>query len=354
MEANATEPLEHGEDSSPRAIPSRRVAMALTLFFGPGVGHVYLGAIRRALAWGYVPIVLAVGLCVVVVRSRTGLGLLAPAMLLLVLVRLGALFDIFLVPERRLRRLSGWLVLAFTLGVEMCGIAAMLWLRVNVVQAFQITAGSMRPSLLSNDHLFVDMGAFRHGPPKRGDLAVFKYPERPQEDFIKRVIALPGDKIEVRGGEAVINDWPLPHCTVGKNVTLPSSGYIDEGRGTLELEYVDDASFLIFIDEHFVDAGRTWTVAPNELFVLGDNRNNSMDSRAWFHGWGGGVPFENLLGQPLMIWLSFTETGQINWPRLNTRLDVPHLLPSLASFEPALRACLNSRPTNTDPPKAPN
>ena len=330
--------------------------MALTLFFGPGVGHTYLGMARRGLWWALLPPLAGLVLCASVIRARAGYGLIVPGILLIVLVRLGALVDVFIVPERRLRRTSlGWVFL-FWIATVACAVGLSFVIRSHVMQAFKIPGGSMQPTLLVEDHVYVAMGAFRREPAKRGELAVFVHPEYPEQDYVKRVIALPGDKIEVRDGHPLLNGWAVPHCSVGKGVALPPGKADDaviESRGDLELEYLGDQSYLVFLDDRVMEMdGQTWTVAPNELFVLGDNRNNSADSRIWFHGRGGGVPFENLIGPPLFIWLAFRADGSVDWQRMNQRLDGPHLPPTLAALEPALRACLRSKPVQTEPPAA--
>lgn len=336
------------------ARPSRRVGMALTLFFGPGVGHTYLGVALRGLYWALLPLLAGLVLCASVIRAGRGYGFILPGVLLIVLLRLGALIDVFVVPEGRLRRTSLLWVVLFWAASVIGSVALALLIRTYLVQAFKIPGGGMQPTLLVQDHVFVAMGAFRRESPKRGDLAVFVHPEHPDQDYVKRVIAVPGDRLEVRDGHPFLNGWPVPHCTVGNNVTLPRSqvdDFVVESRGALELEYLGEHSYLVFIDDNrFMAAEQTWTVAPNELFVLGDNRNNSADSRTWFEGHGGGVPFENLIGRPVVVWLAFRADGSVDWPRLNARLDEPHLPPTLLALEPALRACLRSKPAQTAPP----
>ena len=107
--------------------------------------------------------------------------------------------------------------------VSACAMA----LRAFVVEAFKIPSGSMIPTLQVGDHIFVNK--FTYGPaipwthkrvwngmpPSRGDVMVFAFPEHPEQDFIKRVIAVPGDRLEARGGHPIINGWEVPSCRVG-------------------------------------------------------------------------------------------------------------------------------------------
>jgi len=199
---------------------------------------------------------------------------------------------------------------------------------------------------------------------------VFKFPENKEQDFIKRVIAEPGDTLEAINGRPVINGWLVPHCYVGpfRSETRVSEAYV---------EYLADKSFLTLFDanpdEQTCASGEDcsgsglvcrggicgtlqgpFKVAAEEVWVMGDNRNNSHDSRSWRGGLGAGVPFENIKGRAMFVWMSFGPGGGIAQDRLAVQeLGAPHLPASQeAALGPALEKCMRDRPpvAQTTPP----
>ena len=169
-----------------------------------------------------------------------------------------------------------------------------LFIRTFVVQAFKIPTGSMEPNLLVGDHLLVNKFIFapvatrfeRAVLPmrdiRRGDVVVFKFPEDPERDFIKRVIGLPGETVEVRGTEVLINGaaiaQPFAHFLLPHDPNAP----VNEGDPR----------------ERFGPV----TVPADHYFAMGDNRDNSEDSRYW-----GFLPAHYVKGRALMIYWSFDE-----------------------------------------------
>ena len=170
-----------------------------------------------------------------------------------------------------------------------------LFIRTFVVQAFKIPTGSMEENLLIGDHLLVNKFIF--GPTasaierkllpvtsiRRGDVIVFKYPEEPDRDFIKRVIGLPGETLEVREKQVYVNGTALvePYAHYLQPVASPSAFH--------EVTSFD-------VRERYGPV----TVPPNQFFVMGDNRDNSQDSRYW-----GFLPRENVKGKALVIYWSY-------------------------------------------------
>jgi signal peptidase I len=170
-----------------------------------------------------------------------------------------------------------------------------LFIRTFVVQAFKIPTGSMEENLLIGDHLLVNKFVFGAsqtalersllpvGTIKRRDIIVFKYPEEPDRDFIKRVIGLPGETVEVREKKVYINGTPLDEPYV--HFLAPPSA---------SSEFHEVTSFNV--REQYGPV----TVPPNHYFVMGDNRDNSQDSRYW-----GFLPRELIKGKSLVIYWSY-------------------------------------------------
>jgi signal peptidase I len=175
-----------------------------------------------------------------------------------------------------------------------------LFIRTFVVQAFKIPTGSMEENLLIGDHLLVNKFVFGPtssgveravlpiGTIKRGNVVVFKYPVEPERDFIKRVIGLPGESVEVREKKVYINGKALEEGYVHFLAPPVSSS-----------EFHEVTSFDV--RERYGPV----TVPPNQYFVMGDNRDNSQDSRYW-----GFLPRENVKGKALLIYWSYEAERQ--------------------------------------------
>jgi signal peptidase I len=180
-----------------------------------------------------------------------------------------------------------------------------LFIRAFVVQAFKIPSGSMKPTLLIGDHILVNK--FIYGiklpiwgrtivplkDPKRGDIVVFKFPQDPSKDFIKRVVGIAGDTVEIRNKQVFINQKPLK---------------------TPYVVYTDDAVIPAALSKR--DNYGPITVPKNSLFVLGDNRDNSHDSRFW-----GFVDLEDLKGKAFIIYWSWNKQDfGVRWGRIGNLL----------------------------------
>ncbi len=229
--------------------------------------------------------------------------------------------------------------------------------RGSVGELFKIPSGSMVPTLQIGDHIFVNklkygptipftqIRIWENFPPSRGDVAVFAYPEELEKDFVKRVIGLPGDAIEVKGGHPWLNGWQVPSCLVGAYKG-------PDGDGDLYVEYLGSETYFMLnaTGEGTGDQG-PFVVANGEAFVLGDNRNNSHDSRFWWDGKGGGVPFANFRGPASLIWFSYAGT-RMDGSRVGRSVMTSHLLvpKGMESSQAALDKCLRDRPAKTVPP----
>ncbi len=203
-------------------------------------------------------------------------------------------------------------------------------LRSFLVEPFKIPSSSMVPTLLVGDFILVNK--FKYGlrlpvvnrkiialdSPQRGDVMVFRYPEDPSLDYIKRVVAVPGDRVEYRNKRLSLNGVPVP--------TRQVDDYLSRERMQFSrrfAETLNGATHEILIEEDapaFVAGGRAFpfasncqyntnglacTVPPGHYFVMGDNRDNSSDSRVW-----GFVPDENIVGKAFFIWLNLNELGR--------------------------------------------
>ena len=178
-----------------------------------------------------------------------------------------------------------------------------LFVRTFVVQAFKIPTGSMEKNLLIGDHLLVNkfvfaptLSAFERtllpiDEIERGDIVVFKYPEEPERDFIKRVIGMPGDTIELKQKRVYVN---------GTMLDEPYVQYLSPPEESSPQDF-----------DVRVQYGPV-TVPPGHYFMMGDNRDNSQDSRYW-----GFMPRSYVKGKALFIYWSFEENGLgVRWDRL--------------------------------------
>lgn len=326
--------------------PSRNVAQLLALFGPWGIGHFYLGQTKRAVLWLVVPAAFLVVGAVALpsLGSLVGYGIVFGVLVVVLFgAWFGSLVDIHRQPDDRLRRTSGLKVFGYWLAGTLFTVCVRFPVRHFVLEAFKIPSGSMQPALLVGDHILTDKRTLRSRAPKRGEIIVLAFPEHPNQSFVERVIAVGGDTLEVRGGHPWLNGWEVPHCLVGK-VQMPN-GEGSTSSGELHVEYLDGDAYLTFFDERgaISDAQGPFAVADDEVWVLGDNRNNSHDSRFWFGGRGGGVPLDHVQARPLFRWLSAGESG-MDLSRYGTGFETP-LLPSfMKGAQGDLDRCLAQRP----------
>jgi signal peptidase I len=207
-----------------------------------------------------------------------------------------------------------------------------LVVRTLFFEPFNIPSGSMKPTLLVGDYLFTSKYAYGYSKhslpfspplfggriledlPERGDVVVFKLPSDGRTDYIKRVIGLPGDEIQMRDGVLHLNGEAVPKERVGT--------FVDRGEGGRELaRYVETLpngrqyEVLDTTPNGPYDTTRVFEVPEGHLFVMGDNRDNSMDSRTRFVGF---VPVENLVGRAEIVFFSTDGSAALwelwRWP----------------------------------------
>lgn len=161
-------------------------------------------------------------------------------------------------------------------------LSVILFVGINTITArIRVDGDSMDPTLVTGEYLIVNRLSYRFTSPQRGDIIVFYPPPNPNEEYIKRIIGLPGDVVEVKGGHVYVNAQLLnePYLTVNTN----SPG--------------------------------TWQVPAGQLFVLGDNRNNSSDSREW-----GSVSMDKVVGKAILVYWPPLDWGLVGHVSLATSL----------------------------------
>ena len=201
-------------------------------------------------------------------------------------------------------------------------------LRSFLVEPFKIPSSSMVPTLLVGDFILVNKFTYGIrlpivnekvidiGSPKRGDVMVFRYPEDPSLDYIKRVVGLPGDRVEYENKRLTINGKLVPERRIDDYLSRErmqfSRRYVETLGGVQHQILIDDDAPAAVMPTTATDGncnynseGLVCTVPPGHYFVMGDNRDNSSDSRVW-----GFVPDENIVGKAFFIWLNLNELGR--------------------------------------------
>ncbi len=204
-------------------------------------------------------------------------------------------------------------------------------LRSFIVEPFKIPSGSMIPTLLVGDFILVNKYTYgirlpvinkkiiSLNEPQRGDVMVFRFPEDPSLDYIKRVIGTPGDVVSYQNKRLSVNGQPVEMTRID-DYLHPERLYYSEQYlvkfGTVEHRLLNDTDAPSFIHDAgrfpyrenctYNAAGVICTVPAGHYFMMGDNRDNSRDSRSW-----GFVPEENIVGKAFFIWLNFSDLGRI-------------------------------------------
>jgi signal peptidase I len=210
-------------------------------------------------------------------------------------------------------------------------ILAVFVLRSFLFEPFKIPSGSMIPTLLVGDLILVNK--FTYGvrlpvvntkltegtPPKRGDVMVFRYPPKPSLDYIKRVVGVPGDEVAYLNKQLTINGQPVSKVPVGDFFDEDSMAYFkqfEEVLGGKRHRILNDDARPAFIPgvENFPMKqncrysveGVVCKVPAGHYFMMGDNRDNSLDSRYW-----GFVPDRNIVGKAFFVWMNFSSLKRI-------------------------------------------
>ncbi len=288
--------------------PSSKILIFVVgVVFGPGAGHFLAGLPRRGVAFALSSMALAIIASVAVASTPSPLTVSLYA--LPVLLHLGSLADLAILPRERMRRatLPG---VGQVLALLVAGVFLRNGLRNHAVELYQEPSASMAPTLRVGDHFF----ASKLGPPpERGDLVTFPSPEAPEQTLVKRVVGFAGDRIEENGFVISINGEPIPRCELG-------TARIEGKDQTFVLEKLGARLYLVMLDAHAKGSSNAWTVEPGKLFVVGDNRNDSHDSRTWLEGKGGGTPAATVIGRVTYRvfregTLSFGPVDELSLPR---------------------------------------
>ena len=222
--------------------------------------------------------------------------------------------DILILKRKRLKKQKPPLIIEYGKSFFPILLAVFI-IRSFIVEPFKIPSGSMMPTLISGDFIVVNKFSYgirfpvwnktliNLGKPNRGDIFVFHYPKNPSIDYIKRVIGLPGDEIRYENKELFINGEAMNKKFLGKysytfneNQMLEASEFI---------EALDNSNYSILVHD-IPSENYKFNVPEGHYFAMGDNRDNSSDSRVW-----GFVSDELLVGKAFFIWLNFSEFNRI-------------------------------------------
>lgn len=210
-------------------------------------------------------------------------------------------------------------------------ILVVFFLRSFLVEPFKIPSGSMIPTLLVGDFILVNKYAYgirlpvinkkvmEVGEPQRGDVMVFRYPADPSVDYIKRVVGLPGDRVEYLDKRLFINGQEAPRTATGDYLHADRLYYTPrhlEKLGDVEHSILIEPQAPAFVPQRldfprmenctYTSSGVSCTVPSGHYFVMGDNRDASSDSRVW-----GFVPEGNIVGKAFFIWFNFSDLKRI-------------------------------------------
>jgi signal peptidase I len=285
-----------------------------------------MAMIRAALAWGGAPFAIGAPICLIVFFALALSGFAKEPFFTValdaILMALGFwALVLALWMYGRVQGFGFWrTIVSFALGSFVLMVSAALLIRVFLFQPFNMPSSSMMPTLLDGDYFFVSKYAYGYthyslpfsprlfsgrllaSEPQRGDVVVFRLPKDDSIDYVKRVVGLPGDRIQMIDGVLQINGQPIKHERVDDFVTEEDGAVkrIKRYRETLP----SGVSYTVLdrIDNGFLDNTQVYTVPPDHFFVLGDNLDNSTDSRALSQV--GYIPFENLVGRAAIIFYS--------------------------------------------------
>ncbi len=286
--------IERQEDIQEKDYPNRRrpwVAVFLSLLM-PGMGQIYCGSIVNGLVLMLIVIMFSslwmFGMVIDKVRHGIPMAVFLTMWGFVLLATIVAAIDAYY-RARRTRydyklkdynNLEVYLVLFWMCGAGTFGFIAMI--KMNLFEAFYVPVNSMAPTIMAGDRTFASKVSYKYNSPQYGDVVLFENPEDRKMSFIKRVVALGGDTVEIKDGQLLINGKVLERELIG-----PAACPIDEQevKGEVFWEHNKDSKYRVFISDSTpgpkvqeINFGPV-TVPAYHCFVLGDNRRHSLDSR---------------------------------------------------------------------------
>jgi signal peptidase I len=284
--------------------PSRLAAVVVALLAYPGAGLWVLGLRRRFVGWT-AAVLLALALLIAGVWVPVP-KLTIAATILLAGAALSALVATLISKPGRPRARY---VLPIAVGLIIASHGGARAIRYWLVEAFQMPSASMMPALLVGDHMYVKKGS---GGIARGDVIAFKFPQDTRTDYVKRVVAIGGDTINVTGTVVSVNGIPLDHVELADECPP-----LDEpGACKLVRETNAGRSYTIMLTGYPASDHPSTVVPEGHVFVMGDNRDNSYDSRKW-----GTVDVELITGKAKITWWSKAPGGPVRWSRVGRAIE---------------------------------
>ena len=293
-------------------ISPRRPLLAMTLsVMLPGLGQLYNGQLNKGIFLFLMFVFISIPYVALVALTLPAQWLM-PLLILSLILTLGLyLFGIW--DARQVARHSTdyrphqWQQPAIYVSLVLFAYISVIgsstsYIREHLVESFRIPSNSMQPNVLKGDFLFADKQVNCPGCKhriKRGDIAIFVYPNDRTLYYIKRVIGLPGDKIRIQGRTILINN---------QSITLDRQADFVTERG-------DNGTYQAFWPAGDQTLHKSFTVPPGKVFVLGDNRDQSVDSRSF-----GSVPLMDVIGRATQVWFSYDSNKGTRWERLGKTL----------------------------------
>ena len=293
-------------------ISPRRPLLAMTLsILLPGLGQLYNGQLNKGIFLFLVFVFIStpfVALVALTLPAQWLMPLLILSLVLTLVLYLFGIWDAWRVARRSADyRLHEWQQPAIYVALVLFAYISVIgsstaYIREHLVESFRIPSNSMQPNVLKGDFLFadkqVDCPGCKHSI-RRGDIAIFVYPNDRTLYYIKRVIGLPGDKIRIQGRNVLVNN---------QSITLEQQSEFVTERG-------DKGTYKVYWPAADQNLRKSFSVPPGKVFVLGDNRDASVDSRSF-----GPVPLMDVIGRATQIWFSYDADNGVRWERLGKTL----------------------------------